>query len=68
MTKRISLQWWRASLLGLMVLGLITLWVLPGGSIVWATPNEARLRQTIPTLAESRTGRDLDALWPTCGR
>ena len=53
MHRRLKLAhtcWWRASLMALLMLGLVVLYVFPVGSVVWATPQQSPLRQTIPTL------------------
>jgi len=49
-TKLTSIHWWRVTFLALLMLGLAVLWVLPAGSVVWATPKQSPLRQTIPTV------------------
>jgi hypothetical protein len=49
-TKATSARWQRASFLALLVSGLAVLYTLPVGSVVWATPQQSPLRQTIPTL------------------
>lgn len=46
-------EWFRrlqpATLLAMLLLGISGLYLFPVGSIVWATPQQNRLRQTIPT-------------------
>ena len=39
----------RTSFLALLMLGMVVLYILPGGSVVWATPHQSPLRQTVPT-------------------
>jgi hypothetical protein len=48
--KSRSACWQRASFALLLASGLVVLFVLPVGSVVWATPQQSALRQTIPTL------------------
>jgi len=46
--KSLFTRWQRTSLSALLMLGLAVLCMLPVGSIVWATPYQSPLRQTIP--------------------
>ena len=49
-SRRTPIRWQRTSFLSLLLLVLAGLYLLPGDSVVWATPHQSRLRQTIPTL------------------
>jgi len=47
---RIPIRWQPTIFLTLSLLVLAFLYLLPAASVVWATPQQSRLRQTVPTL------------------